>query len=497
MREFCHALCSHAEVHPDKIVFSHKEENLTFKQLLLRASQMAQRLEQYPKNVAILSENSISWPIAQIACVLAGKRLVPIPSFFNPMQIGHIINTSEISLLIVSEGCRELTRGVGLPTFEAEGNYEPRDLCIKDGFEQIIFTSGSTGQPKGVRLGSTQIQWSISALATASEARSSDRHLSLLPFPILLEALSAIFVPVYVGASSVFDCIEIEAMAQSKITSVKKLFEKHKPTTSVLVPQLLDVWTKELKATQKKAPTELRFVAVGGASTPNHIMETAKECGIPIFEGYGLSECCSVVCLNTRQGNKPETVGKSLPGLKLSIENGELIVEGPSVMQGYLGQADISGRWPTGDMATIDDDGYVKITGRKDNLIILESGRNISPEWIEELYQIIAQIDKCIVFDRKSCGLTVAISLNTMATQEYAADLRSAVVKKIGVISSEIPEYARPKTALFFEESKAKENNLFTANGRVNRKILKDFFDKNDDELTANSCVIFGGLNVL
>jgi len=134
-----------------------------------------------------------------------------------------------------------------------------------------------------------------------------------------------------------------------------------------------------------RAPESLRFVAVGGAPAPEALVEAAWALGIPVFEGYGLSECCSVVALNRPGARKNGSVGRALPGLKMSIDQQEIIVEGPSVMDGYLGGTDAGRVWRTGDLGAIDADGYLTVHGRKDNLLVTAAGRNVSPEWIETL----------------------------------------------------------------------------------------------------------------
>ena len=248
----------------------------------------------------------------------------------------------------------------------------------------IIYTSGSTGQPKGVRHESGQLAWSAAALAAAISATEDDSYLSALPLSLLLESICAIFIPALVGGRSHFDTALAETVGRGAPTGVAAAFSRHRPTTGVVVPELLRLWVAELLAAGgQKAPDSLRFVAVGGAAVPPRLAEAAWHLGIPVHEGYGLSECCSVVAVNRPGARIAGSVGEPLPGLSVSIRNGEIHVDGPCVTDGYLGGGVAERPWATGDLGGLDGAGRLTVFGRRDNLIVTALGRNISPEWVE------------------------------------------------------------------------------------------------------------------
>ena len=127
-----------------------------------------------------------------------------------------------------------------------------------------------------------------------------------------------------------------------------------------------------------------RFVAVGGSRVAPELIDKARGVGLPVYEGYGLSECGSVVSLNVVGHTRTGTAGRALPHARLDIDDGEIIVRG-SAMLGYVDQPE---SWNpreirTGDLGHIDSDGFVHIDGRASNLLITSFGRNISPEWVE------------------------------------------------------------------------------------------------------------------
>ena len=151
------------------------------------------------------------------------------------------------------------------------------------------------------------------------------------------------------------------------------------PTTAVLVPQLLSGLVAQLEARNARAPESLRFVAVGGARVSEALTTRAWELGIPVHEGYGLTECCSVVAVNRPGRRKAGTVGEPLRGLDVRIDDGEIVVSGPTVMQGYLHGPRAEAPWRTGDLGHRDEDGFLSVTGRKDNLLVTAAGGTSRP----------------------------------------------------------------------------------------------------------------------
>jgi len=148
---------------------------------------------------------------------------------------------------------------------------------------------------------------------------------------------------------------------------------------------------------------------------PLQVAEMAWQLGIPVHEGYGLSECCSVVAVNRPGERCSGTVGRPLNGLDVSIVSGEIVVDGPSITDGYLGQDPAQRPWRTGDLGAIDQDGFLTIHGRKDNLIVTSFGRNISPEWIETMLLGDLRIAFCAVVGHGEPYLTVVIIPSRMA----------------------------------------------------------------------------------
>jgi len=220
----------------------------------------------------------------------------------------------------------------------------------------------------------------------------------------------------------------------------------------------------------RRAPEGLRCVAVGGAPTPPALIEAAWAVGIPVYEGYGLSECCSVVTLNRPGALKKGSVGRPLPGLKVSIEEGEIVVEGPSVMEGYLGGPNPGGTWRTGDLGSLDEDGFLTVFGRKDNLIVTSLGRNVSPEWIETMLLADRRVGLCMVFGHGEPHLRALIVPSPAGAEWFAKAGRDGALELISQASARAPSFAVPQEAIVMSLQEAMRLSLMTPNGRFRRK---------------------------
>ncbi len=482
MREIYDSLRRRAATDDAKLVFSDEANSLTREELLSRAGALGLELPPGVNRVAILAANGVDWAAAQIMGVASGKTVVPLPPFFSPEQLAHVVRDANVQLILCSEGMRPLAAASGIATQAIKpGRRAAAPIEFVEGYTQIIYTSGSTGHPKGVRLGGRQIGWSTKALGEASEASEKDSYLSILPLPLLLETICAIFIPILVGGKTHFSNESAKIFAAGQAPSVAAAFERACPTFGVLVPQLLGAWVQELAAASKRAPESLRFVAVGGAPAPGALVAAAWALGIPVFEGYGLSECCSVVALNRPGARKKGSVGRALPGLDVSIDQGEIVVEGPSVMVGYLGGTEAERIWRTGDLGTIDADGYLTVHGRKDNLLITALGRNVSPEWIETLLLSDGRIGLCIVFGHGEPHLTALLAPSAAGVAWFSKATRDEVLELVSRCCAGAPPYAVPRDCVVLPPHEIARQGLLTPNGRFRRKEAAAYFKEKRD----------------
>jgi long-subunit acyl-CoA synthetase (AMP-forming) len=478
MASLLEALVRHAASDGERIAMSDGARTLTRARLAAWVGGVAESLGDAPEIIGIFGHNSVEWAVAFLAASVAGKTIVPVPTFFTSEQREHLIRDAGISRIIVTDAesaavadfpslfhLPECAAGA-LPEHSREGGL-------------IIYTSGSTGTPKGVRLISGQAMWSAQTLSKAIQASPQDKYLSLLPLPTLLELICGVMIPVLVGGPVHFDTQVARNAGAGIASNIAEAFEQARPTTSVLVPQLLGLYTLQLMAAGKRPHEELRFVAVGGAAIPPVLAQGARMLGIPVHEGYGLSECCSVVSVNRPGECREGTAGKPLPGLQVSIEDGEIVVEGSSIMDGYLHSDASPIKWRTGDIGSLDADGYLTVHGRRDNLIITPFGRNLSPEWIETILLGDPRLRACIIAQLGEPAQLTALLIPSPAGEAWLkAAAQPDIVKHLAHALHAAPDYARPKAAIVATFAEVAASGLFTPNGRIRRKAALKYLEE-------------------
>lgn len=479
MHELFQVLARRASATPDRLAFDDGATRLSYAPLAGRVAAVAEELRALPalhSVVGVLGSNRVDGIIGQLAGWHAGKIVVPLPRFFPIPQLRHVVQDAGISHVLATSDMLEKARLLGVPVMpitERETAFAPPSG--PDG-GQIIYTSGSTGQPKGVLMRNDQMMWSAQALAHAIDARENDAYLSVLPLALLLETICAVMIPILVGAPVRLDPALAARFDDADGRTIADAVAARRPSCMVLVPQLLARWVGALREAGERAPDSLRFVAVGGATVPAALARQAWDLGIPVYEGYGLSECGSVVALNRRGDRRPGTVGKALSGLDVRIEDGEIVVRGPSVMERYVHGVPIHGVWHTGDVGEIDDDGVLTVHGRRDNLIVTPVGRNISPEWIESLIVADPRVGLCMVGHVDGPHLT-AFLVPTARGEEWFAD---ASMQEIGALVAEccrdVPSYAVPRRYVVVPLGDLARFGLLTGNGRIRRKAMLEAY---------------------
>ncbi len=302
------------------------------------------------------------------------------------------------------------------------------DTITREDLATLIYTSGTTGLPKGVMLTHGNLLANYEGILGILDIGSNDVMLSLLPLAHVLERLAGHFFPLISGAAV--------AYAESPLTVAKNLTEV-KPTLMIAVPRFYEKMMQRIQDAMKKTPPlrraifnwamktgkkasargrsegwklrladrlvfsklkervggRLRFFVSGGAALPAEVGEFFASAGIVIIEGYGLTEASPVLSVNRIDNYRFGTVGHPLPNVEIKIaDDGEILARGPNVMKGYLNlpgdtkaALDEDGFLHTGDLGRFDEDGFLIINGRKKEIMVTSSGRNIAPTPIENL----------------------------------------------------------------------------------------------------------------
>ncbi len=473
------SLIRHSIETPNKIAFIGGNEEISYQNLLIRVRGLAEYLvEHSPKCIALRAENSLDWVIADLAALYADIPNVPVPLFFTPEQVEHIVTESGADLLLGNWDAWIQNTSADVNSLDAKMVGEVENLSVWKRIVEsekpllphtgkITFTSGSTGHPKGVCLSQNQLSKVSRSLADtiATEAKC-EKHLVLLPLSTLLENITGIYVPIILGATSVvLNGAEVGLNGSSNFdpSQFALALAKYLPNSLVLTPALLMALIEVVKAMPILA-RNLEFVAVGGARVSPQLLEMAHSLGIPAFEGYGLSENASVVSLNTPSAYKAGTSGKPLPHIDVKVSNdGEIYVSG-CVALGYIDQLFEQGWYATGDLGHLDEDGFLVINGRKKNQIITAFGRNISPEWVESEAQAFRALHGMVLVGDGEKSLS-AITANSNV-EEVTAALKQ--------LNQRLPDYARIRT-LITAQGLSSLAGFYTSNGRPIRSKFEQW----------------------
>lgn len=417
--------------------------------------------------LGLLADNGPDWVAVDLDAQAAGIPLVPLPPFFTPAQLAHAVAATGMDALYCTS--ESTARALGfqrkhdLPWYSREAPPVP----LPPGTAKITFTSGTTGAPKGVCLTAAAQRAVARSLAEAMRSLGIERHLCLLPLAVLLENVAGVYAPLAAGAQWIAPPLAEVGMSGATGFDARACLAaiaRHEAHSVILLPQMLLSLTNLLEA-GVPAPRSLRFVAVGGARVAPALIERARAVGLPVYEGYGLSECASVVALNTPQGDRPGSVGRPLPHLGVRIAgDGEIVVSGSGFL-GYVGQAFTENELFTGDLGSLDADGFLHVAGRRKHMLITSFGRNVAPEWPEAELLAGGALAQAAVFGEGRPQLCAVL-----VPAPAASD--AAIAAQVGAANARLPDYARIVHWVRAESPFAPHNGLATANGRVRRDAV-------------------------
>ncbi len=405
--------------------------------------------------VGLLSENRIEWLIADLGLLTAGAVNVPPHAPLTAKQIHYQLQDAGVKWLFVSTrdqrakirqiqdqlpalkgivtfereamsataGCPEyswagfLQRGRNaLPRVQAELERRHGDLN-QDALATIMYTSGTTGNPKGVMLTHGNLVSNAVAMDQASTPRPHDAVLfNWLPFSHIYARtvdhyLSLVTgVPLALAESADTVLLNLAEVQPTHMSSVPRLYEKLLGGLATLEPAHR---SKRLRAL---FGTRIDWIGCGGAPLPPAVAQAFQEAGLLILQGYGLTETAPVISFNRKQHFKLESVGQPIPGVQVQIApDGEILTRGPHVMKGYWNNPQATaevlhnGWLHTGDLGRLDDEGFLHITGRKKEILVLSSGKKVVPNYLEGLLLADPLIDQAVIYGEGRKFLTALI----------------------------------------------------------------------------------------
>ncbi|MEE4219157.1 MAG: AMP-binding protein [Xanthomonadales bacterium] len=467
----------------DQVVARDGNNGLTAGELHARYTHLARILRELNiERLALHADNGLDWVVADMACQAASVCLVPLPTFFSESQLQHVLESVRPDALI----CKGSLQWDALLPGQVRARHEKITgglelLLLEPGLQavelppgtgKITFTSGSTGKPKGVCLSNEQIVRQAQALRDAV-GLERPRHLCLLPLSTLLENLAGVYTPLLAGGEIIVPPLaEIGFQGSSALDSrvFVQTISRYMPDSIILTPQLLLMLVAAAEAGWQP-PETLKFAAVGGGRVSPGLVRRAHELGIPAFEGYGLSECASVVSLNTPGDHDHESSGRPLGHLDVHVENGEIVIGG-NAMLGYLDEPESWGqdRIYSGDLGTISAEGFLRIGGRSKNLLISSFGRNINPEWVESEMLAHPMLSDCVVFGEGRPYCVALVSPRDPAANE------ETIRQFVEQTNARLPDYAQVKNWYRLPQPLAALDQLLTDNGRPRRQAIESRF---------------------
>ena len=339
------------------------------------------------------------------------------------------------------------------------------DEIDPDSTSCLIYTSGTTGNPKGVELTHKNWIFELESVEKTFQFSQGDKYVSWLPLAHVFGQLvdnhywtrkamhlhivdSPLYVVDYAKEVKPHLFIGVPRIYEKIYSNLKAAIDgKAILRIGLKIPGLSNVFKSKLK--EATGFSETRFAISGAAPINPDILTLFQSLGIPLFEGYGMTENTAGATINYEGNNKIGTVGKAMPGTEMKIaEDGEILIRGDHVMKGYYNnpgataETIIEGWLHTGDVGKIDSEGFISITGRKKEIYVSSGGKNIAPLVIEETMKSIPLLSQCFLVGdgRKYCS--------ALFTLDVGAILRD----KIGVQSNAIPKDPREQLTMLGEK---------------------------------------------
>lgn len=412
---------------PEKNALITTSGNISYRRMLQLTQHFASLFEGkgYSK-VAIYAENSPQWIYAFYASLQNQCIAVPIDFLASPDDVAYIIDDCTPELIFISKAMHEAYSKVDSKTHHKPEVlvFEDIDLpeeCAESSWltpdsdettAVIIYTSGTTGSPKGVMLSYTNLLENIHAVADCKIFIPERQAIIFLPLHHVFPLVGSMMTPLYVGS-------EIAITPSMQSTDLMKTFADNHVGIFMGVPRLYELMYRGIKAKIDQSPVgrfllwlvlktgnrklgrtifkkvhrgfggHLQYMIAGGAALNREVGTFFYSLGFEIMEGYGMTEAAPMIAF-PRPGNiRVGSTGQILPGLQVEIREGEIVAKGPSIMKGYYNRPEetaevlIDGWLHTGDLGHLDKDGFLYITGRKKEIIVLANGKNINPQELE------------------------------------------------------------------------------------------------------------------
>ena len=510
--------------------------HLTFSQVLEQAQKIGYFLIKEgikPKeNIALFLENQPSWGCIYFGILFSGCVCVPLDAKLNPEELENLFNNASVRIVFTSRSLVDKidTSKGKLKIILVDEDKEPlsflKDISIPKDFVwletsiddicSLVYTSGTISQPKGVMLTHRSFSANTNSIKKLDFITENDNLISILPLHHIYPFMANLLLPLFLGAKITY----VDSLASEEIF---KCIKETNVTILSAVPQFFSLLTAGIKTKLRGVPFfmriflafaseglwlirkitrlnlakilfkkvhnnlggSLRLFLSGGAKLDPKDATGMFKLGFTILEGYGLTETSPVVSFNKADKMKIGSVGRAIPDVEVKINNpdkdgvGEIIIKGENVFKGYYKRDDltreaIKNDWfHSGDLGYIDKKGFIIITGRCKEVIVLRSGKNIYPDELEEFYRQSPQIKElCALETPKGLQALVVPDMEYFSKTKFS-DIQGGLAWELDNFSRKLPSYKRLMGFVI-----SKEDLPRTRLGKLQRYKVKQMYEE-------------------
>ncbi len=397
--------------------------------------------------IGILCPNSYGFVKAYLAATTFGVPAVLMPTHLDEMTVFGIASKFGMKAVVYDESLetkvavlREKNPAVALIPSSATADVATPSVPVpSETPAAILFTGGTTGKSKGAKLSHKAIIAGTMNGCYGIQEIFCQRYLLVLPLTHVFGLIRNLMTCLYTG-SAMFICRNNKDMFRD--TAV------FKPTIMVLVPALAEMALNLSRQFGRNMwGPDLKTIICGAAPVAPYLVQEYHKIGVTLLPGYGLTESANLVSGNPEALAKPESVGLIYDGMEYKVVDGELWLKGINMMDGYVTPEDNEiayedGYFKTGDLVRIDDEGFLYITGRLKEIIVLSSGENVSPAELEVKFCGIDVISDCLVYDEDGQRLVLEILPRMTRVKELGIeDLYGYVKAEVDKINSTLPAF--------------------------------------------------------
>ena len=410
--------------------------------------------------VGILAPNSFGFAKAFLAAGTSGMPTVLLPAHLDAATVFGCAMMFGMKAIVYDkslEGKLEILKAKNAPValIPADASAEQKTAAIdvpSEALCTVLFTGGTTGKSKGAKLSHRAVMAGVRNGCYGIKKIFEERYLLVLPLTHVFGLIRNLLTAFYTG-SAIYICRNNKDMFRDVAV--------FRPTIMVMVPALAEMALNLSRQFGRNMLGEdLKTVICGAAPVPPYLVREYDKLGIALLPGYGLTESANLVSGNPEALSHPESVGYIYPGMDVKVVDGELWLKGENMMDGYVGDAENAaayedGWFKTGDLGHVDEEGFLYITGRTKEIIVLSTGENVSPAEIEVKFLAMDTVQDCLVYDAEEGGRQILV-LEILP--------RMTTVKEKGI--TDVDAYIR-------EEAK-KINDTLPSFERIGKIVLRD-----------------------